>query len=352
MYPSDKDPMFGVFIENFKIQLEKQNVRFTCKAMIEGKKNNIWNKLLAYQIHYFKILKYYLLCPFDVIYVHFLSHHLPILWPILFCNKRPVVINVHGSDLLIVIKNPILKNISKPILKKTDLIVVPTEYFGKLILFHFPKINSDSIFISPSGGINRNLFKPLKETRFENNYLTIGYVSRFIEEKGWRIFIDALAQMNELKINFKAKLVGKGPDEERIKNYVFQKGLESRVEILGFIPQIELPVLYNQLDVYVFPTFRESESLGLTGLEAMSCGIPVIGSNLAGPATYIIDGYNGFLFTPKDSKSLFGKLIKFHKLPWGKRKTMSKNSIDTALCYDNNLVSKKLSDKLVQLKNS
>src|SRR5690606_644558 len=116
--------------------------------------------------------------------------------------------------------------------------------------------------------------------------LILGFVSRFIEEKGWKTFLDALVLLKEAHIPFKAIMAGKGPDEEEIKSHIQQKELTEVVDFRGFVAQERLVDLYNQLDLYIFPTYRESESLGLTGVEAMACGTPVVACNIAGPSTY------------------------------------------------------------------
>src|SRR5690606_41173522 len=63
--------------------------------------------------------------------------------------------------------------------------------------------------------------------------------------------------------------------------------------------------------LFPYTTLFRSESLGLVGLEAMSCGTPVIASNMAGPQTYIVNGMNGFLFSPGNSKELAQYIKKY-----------------------------------------
>ena len=57
----------------------------------------------------------------------------------------------------------------------------------------------------------------------------------------------------------------------------------------------KIKYIYNNIDVLVFPT-KLKEGLGLVGLESMACSTPVIASNSSGPATYVQEGKNGFLF--------------------------------------------------------
>jgi glycosyltransferase involved in cell wall biosynthesis len=77
---------------------------------------------------------------------------------------------------------------------------------------------------------------------------------------------------------------------------VKQLGLENHVHFMGFVPEDELPALYNGADLFVFPSLYEG--FGLPVLEAMACGTPVITSNVsslpevAGNAALLVDPYN------------------------------------------------------------
>jgi len=102
------------------------------------------------------------------------------------------------------------------------------------------------------------------------------------------------------------------------------------------------------LDVFVFPTYRVDESLGLVGLEAMSCGVPVIASNMGGPKGYINSGVNGLLFTPKDADDLASKIMTYNNYRGDKKTNMIKSAEKTAADYD----SKKVKNELITfLKN-
>lgn len=69
---------------------------------------------------------------------------------------------------------------------------------------------------------------------------------------------------------------------------------DSNVEFLGFVTPDKLAEVYKESDVFVFPTL--GEGFGLVVLEALSCGVPVICSDLAGGNDAITDGVNGFVF--------------------------------------------------------
>ena len=103
----------------------------------------------------------------------------------------------------------------------------------------------------------------------------------------------------------KLLLIGDGPELEAVERQVAEEGLESDVVFLGdqeFIAKV-LPVG----DVFLLPS--EHESFGLAALEAMSCSIPVVASNIGGLHEVIDDGETGFLFDPHDVEGMSGTIL-------------------------------------------
>ncbi|MDG1326947.1 MAG: glycosyltransferase, partial [Flavobacteriaceae bacterium] len=225
-------------------------------------------------------------------------------------------------------------------------IVIPSKYYEEIFLNQFKKVKEE-LLVYPSGGINSTIFKPLKMEPPTNQFV-IGFVSNFIEKKGWRVLLDAidiLIKENAIP-NISLRLVGDGPDKEEILKRV--KNLNIPYTLRSNLSQAELAEEYNLLDVFVFPTYRVDESLGLVGLEAMSCGVPVIASNMGGPKGYINSGVNGLLFTPKDADDLASKMMTYNNYTGDKKTNMIKSAEKTAADYD----SKKVKNELITfLKN-
>ena len=110
--------------------------------------------------------------------------------------------------------------------------------------------------------------------------------------------------------------------------------IKKRVIWESFKTQEELVYLYNSLEFFCFPTYRRSESLGLVGIEAMSCGQIVIASNIAGPKDYINDEVNGYLFKPNNEEDLSRKIIKVLNLPDSKKMEIIQEAIKTSNRYE------------------
>lgn len=341
MYPSEKDPVYGTFVKVFFDGLINNNHTASLIA-IKGKGLNALDKLWKYLNFYFSVFISLILNKYDVVYVHTISHTSP---PILLASKIKklnLIFNIHGDDLLTTSKLAHrLRNLAIPLLKKSKMIVVPTEYFKKILLDEFYWLKPDKIIISPSGGLNKQFFID-KNHEKQNIVPILGYVSRIDEGKGWDVLLDALKEVSDKGYHFKLFMVGSGKQEIELKEKITDLGFSDTVEYLGPLTHSELPKFYSSLDWFIFPSYREGESLGLVGLEAMAAHTPVIGSNMAGLQSYIIDKFNGYFFEPKNVHNLAQCIIKAINLPHSEKAAMSYNAFTTALKYESSQVNCKL----------
>lgn len=100
-------------------------------------------------------------------------------------------------------------------------------------------------------------------------------VGRFIRDKHVDILVDAVALVRETMPGIRCIIIGRGPEEERLKAMVMRSGLESNIELIGFArDQEEIITLLKASKMCVLPSTREG--FGMVALEALACGIPVI----------------------------------------------------------------------------
>ncbi len=85
-------------------------------------------------------------------------------------------------------------------------------------------------------------------------------------------------------------------------------GISSQFLLLGPQPDEALPGLFAACDVFVFPSCTPIECLGLSMIQAMACGKPIVGSNINGIPEVIVDGSTGFLVGPNNSAALADKV--------------------------------------------
>lgn len=106
-----------------------------------------------------------------------------------------------------------------------------------------------------------------------------------------------LAACRLLDIDYALTIAGSGPLEASLR-----ENAPDRVRFLGAVPRHELGALYQQHHVFVTATLNEA--FALVVLEALACGLPVIGTNIDALRAVIVDGENGLLAPPEDPRAL------------------------------------------------
>ena len=141
---------------------------------------------------------------------------------------------------------------------------------------------------------------------------TVGIVGRIEPQKGQWVVIDAIEKLIHQGIDARALIIGHAMSEEylgALQKDVIMRGLNDRIIFTGFTR--EASVMMQMCDVIVLAT--ENETFGLVLIEAMMCGICVLGSNSGGPFEIIDDHVNGLLFKTFDADDLAKKLAQLQK---------------------------------------
>jgi len=346
MYPSRKDPVYGTFVESFVNQLTSLNGEKDTKTVVlKGRSSNSLCKYGKYLIFYIRIIINLIINNYDLIYVHTITYPIPPIRIARLFKILPLVFNVHGGDVITRSKTATkLKHKSIPLLREAKLIVSPSFYFKEILLKEFDFLCEEKIFVSPSGGIDSSFYNSSISKKQDNTF-TVGYVSRIDEAKGWDIFIKAVSILIKNNIGVKAIIAGRGNQTSIMNKMIAELSLNDYIEYIGPIPYNNLPQVYSLLDLFVFPT-ELNESLGLVGLEAMACKVPVIGSNIGGLKDYIIPNYNGFFFNVGNYNDLANKIITYISLSTEEKKIIENNAYKTALTYSSEKTKYDLYSKL------
>ena len=340
MYPDDNNKHYGIFVKNVEELLIKNG--YDVDKVIMFKTKNKFIKLIKYIIFHLKVIFKGLFNKYDYLYVHFVSHSsLGAVFVKKIKKNIKLILNCHGNDV-IADTNIDLKNIdrSKKYLKYADKVIVPSNYFKDVIKRNY-QVKEDKLFIYPSGGVNTNLFIPkdkdecMELCKLDKSKKYIGYISRIEKDKGWDTYLNMIKELvdNNLVDDYKFLLVGSGDEEFEMNSLIERLEIKKYLDIRGFVSQEELVNLYNCLEVFVFPTRRKSDSLGLVGLEAMSCKTIVLTGDKYGPTDYIKDNINGFMFSI-DNNNLKDKLLEIINLDNKEKELIKENARKTAIEYD------------------
>lgn len=336
MYPSRSAKHYGSFVKNMVLVL---NDRYDVTLSVMKKKRFFLSKLVGYICFYLKTFVKALFGSYDYIWVHFISHSTaPVLFGYKFCPKTKLILNAHGNDV-VADYNFERKNIerSKKYLQVASLVVVSSKYFQERIVkdYNYP---IDKIKINHAGGIDLDKFKNLDKNECKEklgldvNCNYIGLVSRIEKNKGYDTLLEAMYLIKN-EFNVKLLVIGNGSEMAYFNDLVYKYHLEDVVIQKDFVYQSDLVLYYNAFDVLVFPTKRESESLGLVGLEAMACNTFVIGCDLYGPSEYLKNNINSLTYHNTRAKYLARRIRMYYNMSDEERKRIILNGYKTVKDY-------------------
>ncbi len=178
---------------------------------------------------------------------------------------------------------------------------VLSRYSDRITVVH------QGIALDELSGFDQENVKRFRDKLLENQYKTlITFVGRLVPYKGVKYLIQAFDLMvKEKNENCMLAIGGSGPERSNLEKEVLDRGLSKRVKFLGYVLDIDLPVLLAASDVFVVPSISTNESTAITLLQAMALGVPVIGTSIGGTAeTVPNDGINGIIVREKDPLEL------------------------------------------------
>ena len=126
--------------------------------------------------------------------------------------------------------------------------------------------------------MDAGLFTPAPENQDRDDVFTIGYVGRLVPAKGVHILLKAAAR---LTFPYRIRLVGTGPAEPELRAQAASLGIQDRVAFMGQAASDAMPARYRAMHVCVLPSLTMpnwKEQFGRVLIEAMACGVPVVGS--------------------------------------------------------------------------
>lgn len=134
--------------------------------------------------------------------------------------------------------------------------------------------------------------------------LTVGRLDSAERSKGFDEMLEVLRDLPEDVVYM---IAGGGSDASRLQHRARELGVASRVVFTGLFADEEKPDLYNLADAYVMPS--RGEGFGFVFLEAMACGVPVIGSKLDGGREALLDGKLGMLVDPTNRAEIRAAIL-------------------------------------------
>jgi N-acetyl-alpha-D-glucosaminyl L-malate synthase BshA len=232
----------------------------------------------------------------DIIHAHYAVPHAASAYlakQILDSARLKTLTTLHGTDITLVGADPSFRRVVKFAIEKSDGVTAVSRYLKNRTIEEFDIRREIRVipnfveFVRPSPDLkacNREAFAPRKEK-------ILMHASNFRPVKRIGDVVRVFARVRE-KIPAKLLLVGEGPERLFIKQLVRELKLGADVHFLG--EQDQLEPLFFCADLFLLPS--EQESFGLTALEAMNCGVPVIATDVGGLPEVVRHGETGYLF--------------------------------------------------------
>jgi len=175
-------------------------------------------------------------------------------------------------------------------LRKADVVACVSQYSKE----QAKKLGARRTVIIPNG-VDTIKFKVKSENLKMRKKIRIITTSSLIPRNGLDTLIDAVALLPK-RFDWGLVIAGDGPEEDNLKLQMKKYKLEKKIKLLGRVENRKIPTLLASADLFV--RLSRKEGFGVSFLEAMAAGVPIIATSIGGIPDFVIDGKTGMLVAP------------------------------------------------------
>jgi L-malate glycosyltransferase len=213
----------------------------------------------------------------------------------------PYIVSLRGSDVpfynerFAKVDRLLFKRLSCKIWRNADAVVANSSGLRELALKSAPDQKIETVF----NGVDTEKFVPATKPK-NNDRIVLFSTGRLIQRKGYQYLIEALSCRNE----FELWLAGDGNMRDQLAKQATDAGVD--VKFLGRLGRSAVIERLQKADLFVLPSLNEGMSNSI--LEAISCGLAVVATDVGGSAELVAEHSNGFLVNKASSESLLEAL--------------------------------------------
>ena len=213
-----------------------------------------------------------------------------------------IITTLHGTDITLVGQDPSFHAITKFSIERSDGLTAVSEYLRRETYKAFGctacAVDVIPNFVDPLV-YDRTRYPPLLREQVDGNRKVLIHVSNFRPVKRVRDIVRVFARIQR-EVPSALVMVGDGPERVAAEQEARELGVQDSTFFLGKLDAVA-PLLASA-DLFLLPS--ENESFGLSALEALACGVPVVASNAGGLPEVIRDGVTGVLRTVGDVEGM------------------------------------------------
>lgn len=284
---------------------------------------------------------------FDVLHIHsplcpLIKTSLPLITTIhtpMLTDYRDAKLESIRIMLLKIASKFVSYKLESKILHASDIVMTVSTSIAQELKENY-YLNSDKVF-TVGNGVDEKFFCPGKQrSKNDNRYiLFVGHIDR---EKGLFDLLECGRYICRDRSDVSFILAGQGRDFNILKRRVIKLGLRDRFVLLGQVGKEKLLELYQNATLFVFPSYHEGLPTAL--LEAMSCSVPIIATDVRGNRDLISHGENGILVPSRNPK----KLAEAISLILDDEHLRTKYGGNARKTIENNYTWDKVSDKILR----
>lgn len=198
---------------------------------------------------------------------------------------------------------PLFRNIIKFLFSKSNIFLAQGENWN-LFAREVIKLPLENIKVLHNWTATENLLKIGATRKYNKNnavtkFLFVGWLEK---EKGLHELLESIKALNEKNLDFSITFIGDGSGMKPAQKFITDNQLSKKVLFKGWVAHRGIEEYYKAADIFVLPSWAEGMPNAL--IEALSCGLASIVSNVGMISNYLVNDSNALLIPPKDSKSL------------------------------------------------
>lgn len=238
----------------------------------------------------------------DVVHAHYATGYG--LWGSVQ-KTAPLIVSVWGTDIAEALSGKIIITpIVRRALKTARFVTSSSKFMADQVLQFEPSVRDKLVHIPFGVPADEERRSPARET----DTVRIIFAKQFFPVYAPDLVIRAFAEAARRVSNIRLLMIGGGELQGRLQKMAEELGVQSLIELRGWVEMAEARRLIRESDIMIMPSYRES--FGVAALEATAAGVPVIATNTGGIPEIIENDYNGILISPGDEPALTEAIVR------------------------------------------